>query len=151
MPNLQEHLLASRTVGAVTAGFQASRERDPFNILLEIIGGYIGGDLGGRLPDGIDPPTWPGHRSVGHAVVPNAIVWTGYCNQVPGIQQGLRTSAARLEDQARQDPDLVRALFLFAGAFGCRLLSGAVVGLPAGYLTHLAMDATTPRCLPAFG
>ena len=32
----------------------------------------------------------------------------------------------------------------------CRLASGALVGSVAGYLSHLAMDFTTPAGLPIF-
>jgi hypothetical protein len=48
-----------RTVGAVSgAGYALSKARsqDPVHMVLEIIGGAVGGGVGGQLPDFIDPP-----------------------------------------------------------------------------------------------
>jgi hypothetical protein len=30
----------------------------------------------------------------------------------------------------------------------CGVASGIVLGLPAGYLSHLALDSTTPKSIP---
>ena len=47
----------------------ASNEK-PLNVLIEAAGGAAGGWLGARLPDMIDPPTSPRHRSIGHGIIP---------------------------------------------------------------------------------
>jgi len=54
-----------RTAGAVTALCRA-RSPDPLHVLVEVIGGAVGGDFGGGTPDLIDVPTRPRHRAGSH-------------------------------------------------------------------------------------
>ena len=65
------------------------------------------------------------------------------------------------QDRLRFEANEQRALFDKTDGFdaflhwvfwvGLRLLSGAMAGLIAGYLSHLALDACTPKSLPLLG
>jgi hypothetical protein len=63
-------------------------------------------------------------------------------------QSSLRRRAdeyTRLQFQAVEP--LLKAWY-GAAAIALRVLSGMLAGLVAGYITHIALDFTTPRCLP---
>lgn len=147
MPNRKTH----QTVGAISGGIAAivRSESQPLeHRIVETLAGVLAGIGGGRLPDILDPPTWPGHRSIGHGMVPSggglALVFSK-----PDELQGAIRSHAEQEAAMRESADTLLAQ-LWHGFLELmlRLLAGAVVGLPAGYASHLLLDATTPKCLP---
>ena len=113
----------------------------------EIVGRLVGGVVGGRLPDVIDPPTHPGHRGVGHAIVPAVAAMILVVRMIPDLQTVLRTRAADLRRRADLAPAEERWP-LQLQALVTEFVLGAIVGLPAGYASHLALDATTPAGLP---
>lgn len=147
MANRPYHDGFGALAGSVTAAYCARSESSE-NLLIECAGGALFGMLGSRLPDVFDPPTHPNHRSLGHGALQctSAITWAG--THVPEVQATLRAEAARLaEAGARSNSDLERCAYLMA-ELGLRILSGAVPGALAGYASHLALDATTPKGLP---
>ena len=148
MPNRDTHQPIGILAGGLAAGVVAYRVEG--DVLAEGLGGAIGGWLGARLPDWIDPPTSPHHRSVGHGVVPVLAVLRRAEAHVSEWQADLRQGAA--EHRAARDSAstcwqrishlLLELLYLAA--------SGALVGALWGYVSHLVMDATTAASLPLF-
>lgn len=136
MPNKYVH----RPVGA-GAGYAASfycskglpaRERN-----IEAISAAVGGYLGAAAPDWIDPPTSPNHRSAGHSI----FIAGGGLTYAAIELNAWRSSLKAQADAAFKCGKIGQGyLFLIA--------AGAVTGFVAGYLSHLALDATTPRGLP---
>jgi membrane-bound metal-dependent hydrolase YbcI (DUF457 family) len=113
-----------RLVSAIVlAGTAACSSEKPEQVLPSAIAGGIGGYCCGTLPDIVEPAINPHHRQFFHSVL-------------FGI--GLSYGLYRLYQWEPKTPagDFWRAIGLFAGA---------------GYLIHLAMDATTARSLPMIG
>jgi hypothetical protein len=91
------------------------------------------------------------NRSLGHGVLPSVAGAGFLVKQVPAWQRALRGEADRraaLRANGATGPDAVAA---FLGEVACRLLAGALPGLIAGYVSHLALDLGTPRRLPLIG
>jgi len=137
---------AGLAAGAVVAGYKA-RNLDQQHLLLEVVGGGIGGMLGAIAPDFLEPALHSWHRSVAHS---GAAGFGGAfaIQQCATWQQRCRLEAQR-HDQLRAITQDDWARFWHAAmAFLWRLLSGFVAGLPAGYLLHLILDAASPRGIP---
>lgn len=150
MPNLNCHRQIGRCAGAVAA-IVCAQDQDPLGLLLEAIGGVLGGDLGGRLPDGFDPPIHSYHRSLGHGVAPSLAVGRALVIRVPAWQEALRDHARRYEHQWQFGASEKERNSALLRMTLCRLLAGAIPGLIAGYASHLVLDLGTPRSLPLIG
>ncbi len=147
MPNRPFHLATSGPAGAAFAYYKAlpSNEIHRFQ---ESLGGALGGLLGGILPDICDPPLHPGHRALAHGALPVGLGAAAWVSGLDGWQKRLRDQAdefTRLQFQAAEP--LMNAWYGMI-AMVLRVLSGMLAGMVAGYVTHLALDFTTPRCLP---
>ncbi|HTU45346.1 MAG TPA: hypothetical protein VMF91_09800 [Bryobacteraceae bacterium] len=147
MPNRSVHIAVSTPAGVFYAAHKSQFQSD-LSRFVEGCGGLIGGLIGGLLPDLIDPPTWPGHRSLGHGFCPVAMGSVVWQHRLDSMQEDLRQKADGHRWQATQcqDPILVAWHSLMETA--CRLLAGFLAGFFAGYLSHVALDFATPRCLP---
>lgn len=147
MPNRPLHLATSGPAGAAFAYYKASNDRE-IQLAMETIGGALGGLLGGILPDILDPPLHPGHRAFAHGLLPVGVGTAAWAHALDSWQKNLRDQAneyTRLQFQAAEP--LLKAWYA-ASAMALRVLSGMLAGFVAGYLTHIALDFTTPRCLP---
>lgn len=69
MPNRTVHDDFGTATGALTAVARAGN-RPNTHVFLEAFGGCLGGFAASRLPNKIDPPIYPNHRDVAHAVLP---------------------------------------------------------------------------------
>jgi hypothetical protein len=121
--------LAATLISALSQG----REPSP----LELLGGAVGGLVGARGPDTIEPAHHPHHRQFAHSA---ALLLGGGAGVVPASRKAQNDLAQAAEIET--DP-FARAVKQFA--------SGATVGLPAGYASHVVADATTPRGIPLVG
>jgi membrane-bound metal-dependent hydrolase YbcI (DUF457 family) len=115
---------------------------------VEIAGGYFGGIVGARAPDVFDPPTSPRHRDLGHGIVPVGLVVVALLRVLPAWQAELRTVADRHRNAAARSENRWTAAIHSLIELLCRFASGAVAGIVAGYVSHLALDAMTPAGLP---
>lgn len=150
MPDGKTHRSIGAGAGAVAAGFYA-REQNLIDMIIEAFGGWLAGRFGGALPDLLEPAVTPNHRKVAHAVMPNAAIAEILIKNVPLWQEILRKHAAQAALRRKQAPsDTERAFNLISELFFL-LAAGAVVGLPAGYASHLVLDARTPKGLPLIG
>ncbi len=145
--NGHAHKQVGGPTGAVAA-FALARKQTPAARIVETFGGYVGGVVGARLPDIIDPPTCPHHRSIGHGIVPVGLASRACLDRIPAWQEQLRRSAEEHSVAAAQTTDVWERLLHSLLELLCRVGAGMLAGIPAGYLSHLALDATTPAGLP---
>lgn len=147
MANGGDHRLAGMALGAGFACYQA-RKQSPEDLLIEALGGVIGGNLGARMPDIIDPPLHPRHRSLGHGVVPVGAGAYASVRSLQGWQEFLRREANRRAELSPVANSPLESLWHWVVSLLCRLGAGAVAGFLAGYGSHILMDAVTPSSLP---
>jgi hypothetical protein len=152
MPNGKFHQAVGTTAGgAASFIFARARPNQPIaHTMLETIGGCIAGNLGARAPDVIDPPTSPRHRGIAHGVVPVGAATFALVGKRRAIQENLRDRADRRAVARHESTSLIDKLGHLIAEIFLRIAAGAVVGFGAGYLSHLAFDATTPARLPLF-
>jgi membrane-bound metal-dependent hydrolase YbcI (DUF457 family) len=140
-----------RAIGTLAGGGYAlakAQQQRPENILLEVIGGLLAGNLGARLPDSLDPPLHPGHRSVSHGILPVATAGVGAVRSLDGWQARLRAEANRRASLRATAATPLQRLWQALLEILCRLGAGALAGLLGGYGSHIALDAFTPAGLP---
>jgi hypothetical protein len=149
MPNRRVHQAIGAAAGA---GYAACRVRseNASHDWAEVLGGTFGGILGGAMPDQIDPPVNPRHRSLGHGVIPSVAVVKLYYGRLDHIQARLRGNADEHTARAKSIENRGARFIHHVLSLIFRLLAGAAAGLLAGYVSHLALDALTPSGLPLF-
>lgn len=151
MPNAMTH----GRIGAVSglaATFLIPDDLPPDARLTVCAAALVGGHVGGGIPDLIEPALHAWHRAFFHsAAAGTGVIWLGTTSVV--------TATRRLLDEAAQ----VRAHRLALAASDPTrndlwlhehvryVLVGLLIGLTAGYVSHLVADATTPRSLPVLG
>lgn len=148
MPNRKTHVMAGIVFGTAAAGYQA-RSLASENLLPELAGGCLGGILGGIAPDILEPAVHSWHRSVAHsgaggfssaALIQKCASWQQRCRLE--AQHHAQLKLVSQDDWIR----FWHAVMTFLWA----LLSGFIVGVPAGYISHLVLDSTSPRGIPLF-
>jgi len=147
MANRRAHTIAGAAAGG-TSAFVLARDQEPLHLPAETLGGALGGGVGGRLPDLIEPAYYPGHRSVAHALVPFGAVGAAVVPRLRAGQQRARQRAEQWRARRIVSTNTIEQLLLWLAEIACRLASGAMAGIAAGYASHLALDATTPMGLP---
>jgi hypothetical protein len=140
------HVRVGIVGGAAVAGIAAHHAHS--NALVEAIGGGVGGWIGARLPDIVDPPTSPCHRSVGHGAGPIAAAARYAAECIPRWQKALRTHASVQRAAGQEADSRWRRVWHALLEFLCLVASGALLGVAFGYLSHVAMDACTPAGIP---
>ena len=108
----------------------------------------MAGAVGSMIPDALEPATSSWHRSFAHSHLASVAI---PAVTVPGIiewQERCRITAEEHQTLAAQATDGWSRFWHQFLAFVWHMLSGAAVGLVAGYLSHLVLDSTTPRGLP---
>ncbi len=148
MASEKAHSAAGMTAGGIAA-FARSGNQEPINQLAEALGGVIGGRFGGRLPDMIEPAIHSWHRGPAHSVTMGAGLLASAGGGIAMWETDWRARAASFAER-KTDPRLSEAERLLYGVvdLSCRIAAGLAVGLVAGYLSHLALDAGTPRSIP---
>ena len=150
MPRRAEHSAAGILLGGTFAAIRSDSPESnrPF---LEILGGGLGGHVGGRLPDLIEPACHPGHRAMAHALVPVGGLGALVGKKLEDAQGYCRLKAREAASVASStDEPIVRLLWLGFQLFW-DLAAGFVAGLVAGYGSHLLLDGFTPAGLPLLG
>lgn len=150
MSNGKVHRVAGLAAGASYATIRASAQPAGPRVI-ETAGGALGGLFGAKLPDLIDPPTHPGHRSVGHGLIPVGLTGYAVYRRLEGWQDHLRRTADWHSNMLAYVSDPWERFKHWLMAHLCRLAAGALAGFIAGYASHLALDAFTPSGLPLFG
>jgi hypothetical protein len=162
MPDRRTHRRAGRLSGGVYA-FQRARKQSVGHCVTETIGGIAGGEVGAVVADWLEPGISSWHRGSAHScaagvgILSLGEVLAGvetYCREQADLKaQELRTL------QMIPDPALpsvfvagpnswLSELWLTICELFWRAAAGFANGLAAGYLSHLVLDAGTPRSIP---
>ena len=149
MANKKTHRVVGTLTGAGAAAIMA-KDQGAARQLVEMLGGVLGGLAGGSLPDILEPARHPNHRQFGHSVSAGVAIATATAKGVKAIQAKMRAEAD-IQLKLNECSEGGEAMFHSLAAFMCLLLSGMASGLPTGYLTHLMLDAGTPKGLPLLG
>jgi hypothetical protein len=162
MANRKTHRRTGRVSGAVYAAHRAKGQSVP-NFLVETAGGAFGGDVGALAADWLEPAISSWHRGTAHSCAAGTVILSlgdvlggveAYCRQ-----QADRKAAERKTLQATQDPaqpnlfvaapnSSLTQLWLTICELFWRAVAGFTNGLTAGYISHLVLDAGTPRSIP---
>jgi hypothetical protein len=118
-------------------------------VLAESVGGLIGGIAGGMLPDFIDLPTSPNHRSLAHGALPAIGIGFLAFQRLDRWQDALRTQAQHYEQLRLASPSPWAQLGYGLLWFFWMLLPGVLAGFLVGYASHLVLDLPSTRSLPA--
>ena len=125
-----------------------ARSQNELGLFLEGVGGAFGGMAGGVLPDLLGPPNSSWHRSTAHSVLPVAIAGAYWSANLDEWQMKLRLLADHHHGARSQTTDVLAVCWHAFVEWVLRLLAGSLAGFGAGYLSHLALDLQTPRCVP---
>ena len=147
MANGKVHKIVGISAGGGLA-YLSTSDMQAADRILEMLGGCFGGALGGKAPDWIDPPTNPNHRSVGHGVIPVASIAKWYFENLPKWQATCRAAAEQHSQLRQQSQTNLHSAWHGLMEILFRLIAGFLAGLPAGYLSHVGLDAVTPKSLP---
>jgi len=139
-------------VGAMAAYVQGLDQK-PEHQLLESLGGLIAGWPGGCCPDFLEPAQGsPNHRDVAHSLAAGASLLKLSVSVAEGWRSHWRTLSDEFFAAAAAVPlDSPQRLTLQVQGSLARVIAGMFVGFAAGYFSHLALDAQTPKCLPLLG
>ena len=148
MPNRQTHVRVGILAGCGFAAYR-SCEQDLPNMLLETIGGGVGGYVGSRLPDVVEPASWPGHRQLAHSAITGGAVAFSIYELLAGWENLCRSKAELYSQQkGTEGTNVLKNILFTLLEIILRVVAGFLSGLGAGYLSHLALDGTTRSGIP---
>lgn len=148
MAGRREHDAAGVVVGVATALITARKDAQPYELMLEAIGGGFGGRFGSHVPDVLEPAVHSHHRDVMHSMtVATALVAKGQKRAMKVVDR-LRERADELRGRRDASTDLFERFILVLAEAACRMAAGFVAALIPGYVSHLALDTGTPRSIP---
>ncbi len=155
MPDEKTHKYVGLGAGAAYAWYRAKEQSTP-NLLIEAAGGAVGGYFGGALPDILEPALSSWHRDVGHSWIAGGAIIASK-DALRALERACRENAEKcraipMEPQGDIFVPVPIGSFsqlpLSLAELFWRFLAGLLNGLAAGYVSHLALDATTPRSIP---
>jgi membrane-bound metal-dependent hydrolase YbcI (DUF457 family) len=139
MANGNEHRVVSGAAATVAASLYAYKKVKTEYAFLYPIGGVLGGIVGGKLPDIIDRPDTPNHRSFAHSVaLVGFSVWT---EKETVFFQNILTELQVIAEELNNKGEIFLAVC-------CHFIAAFIIGLVAGYGAHLALDTCGARKLP---
>ena len=157
MPGRETHKYVGAAAGLALAAGQAQQESKP-HFWIEMMGGALGGMVGGIAPDWLEPAVCSWHRGVCHsATAGGALIyahealanWASICRQnatecrmVPQVED------VHTGEWLPIQPTPLQQVWSEICEFIWTLLAGFLNGLAAGYVSHLLLDAATPRGIP---
>jgi hypothetical protein len=132
----------------IGAAAYAARQQTGNRLIIESVGGGVGGYVGALLPDILEPAVSSWHRSTCHSWAVVGIAVQTVPDEIRRWQEYCRAQAAHHERQRDTSQDSVARTWHGACAMFWLLAAGFAAGLAAGYASHLVLDATTARGLP---
>jgi membrane-bound metal-dependent hydrolase YbcI (DUF457 family) len=135
---------------AAVAVFRSIEKSKPLGIL-ELAGGAVGGMIGASLPDILEPATSSYHRGPAHSMAFSSGIVYGAIKGLGEIRASLDKKAAELQYKSEKADDWLMSLLYQIGAWAVEFITGALTAVVPGYVSHIALDATTPRGVPIFG
>jgi hypothetical protein len=149
MANRRVHNRGGLAAGTGAALYHLRPEADPLEALLEVLGGAAGGYVASAIPDVLEPATSPNHRNVAHSVATATALAVKSRKPVSRYREGLRARADQHRATRRQpSTSTLQSIWHFLCECFYRLAAGAVSAVVPGYLSHLALDAMTPKGIP---
>lgn len=148
MPRRDLHAAAGLVSGGVVAIARQSDATSVMQLCVAAAGGAAGGYVGGVLPDILEPAAHPNHRGPAHSLVAGAALvpatkqireWANSCR--------LKAESCRCRRLASEGDAMSSAAWGLAELFWS-VLASFLWGVIAGYTSHLALDAFSPRSLP---
>ncbi len=148
MPSKNVHVPVGMTSG-LAYSLYLTRNQQGSDRLLEVLGGVVGGYCGGRLPDVLEPANSSMHRAFAHSTTTGAAISLSAHTSAQEWVLFFREGAAGLQRRRQTYPmsDVDQTINVVLEVF-LRIAAGIGPGLLAGYASHLALDACTPRSLP---
>jgi hypothetical protein len=162
MANRRTHRRVGRIAGAVYAANRA-KSQTVGQCITESVGGVLGGDIGALVADWLEPATSSWHRGTAHSCAAGGVVLS-LGEVLAGVETYCRQQAERKAQELRtlqMTPDPAQPnvfvpapnsslsqIWLTICALFWRSLAGFANGLAAGYISHLVLDAGTPRSIP---
>lgn len=157
MSDHSTHKLAGIGSGAVFAAYRAKHQSFE-SLLAEVGGGAIGGYLGGILPDVLEPAISSWHRSAAHSYISGGTVlasakamlstWEMACRNNAENCKALRMIPTPDGSFMVAPPDRIQQFLRSLAELFWRVAAGFLNGFTAGYISHLILDAVTPRSIP---
>lgn len=146
------HRVVGGVAGGVAAGVRAHRDPNG-RLLIEALAGMLGGSHGGMLPDVLEPAIHSHHRQVMHSWTLLGGTALGVVRNAAALEAYIQSWTAKIGELEELAPQAApfEAFLIRLGAVGLHAAIGYVTGLAAGYASHLALDALTPRGLPLLG
>lgn len=149
MANRPLHIVGGVAFGAGAALYHARPAATPLEMLLEVLGGAAGGYVASAVPDMLEPATSPNHRNVAHSVAAGTALVVKAAKPVSRYREGLRAQADQYAAKRRRpETTTLQSVWFFLCECFYRVAAGAVSALVPGYLSHLTLDAVTPRGIP---
>ncbi len=149
MPCFRDHEQIGGLVGGVAAfGFAAAANQPLLLALAETAGGILAGGSAGTWPDRLEPGVSSHHRDSAHALVPAAALSKLAFDRAVSVQGSFRAAAAMCFRVAETSGNGFESFFNLVAGLSLHMLAGAVPAVPAAYLSHLALDAPSPRGIP---
>ena len=134
MPNRDVHVkvgVGSAICATVATAIVLDEKLTFEEMLLRVLGASIGGYMGARVPDIIDPSSrGPNHRSIGHGVVSNGTLYAFSKDKFLDTRK-------KLSNETEQRKRLFN-----------QFIVGAMEGFVTGHASHLVLDSRTPKGLP---
>ena len=162
MANRRTHRRIGRISGAVYAAHRA-KTQTVGQFITEGSGGAVGGDIGALLADWLEPATSSWHRDTAHSCAAGGVVLS-LGEMLAGVETYCRQQAERKAQELRTlqmtpnpaQPNVfvpvpnnsLAQIWLTVCELFWRALAGFANGLAAGYISHLVLDAGTPRSIP---
>lgn len=147
--NGKTHRTVGTAGGALIAFLRTNPADELWKRIVETFGGALGGNLGARVPDWLEPALHPNHRSTIHSIGVGTKVLMTAAGTMTAWEQSCRDRAYYFA-ALRNAPETVGIDWLkcLVGEFFWRLAAGLASALSFGYGSHLALDATTPMGIP---
>lgn len=150
MPNANVHRPIGMVAGAAAA-WKLSGDQQLEDRVLRTVAGALGGYHGARLPDELEPATSPNHRALAHSAL---VLFGGGGTALAKGREGIAWANERVQELERrlvaETVPWKRLLLAVAILIGQAII-GYIIGLGAGYASHLLLDAPSARSLPLLG
>jgi hypothetical protein len=147
MSNHRTHVRVGAVAGGAAAAYLARHQPGPL-ALAETLGGGLAGALGAKIPDILEPAVHSWHRSTAHSVTVGGGAVAVAMRSVRSWQRHCRDQVAQHSRQQAESADPIVGLWHGLMVLVWSFLCGVAPGMAAGYMSHLALDACTPRGLP---
>lgn len=149
MPGHYEHKRVGGPVGSLAA-LSFAWEQPGALALVEALGGWLAGEQAAGLPDWIEPGTSSHHRGPAHSVALATLGGVTAFENTRKLQSELRSAGRECFQAVQSSSNGLQQLVFGTLGLVFHLAAGAVPAVPAGYLSHIALDAGTPRGVPLF-